>query len=282
MKPLRDTARHPERRGALGKPLSEYELPTFSAVVVHALHQVRSPDADAKEVARLLEADPGITVKLLRLCNSASFGLNRAVNSTSHAVALLGRTQVEALLLAVAVGNALPKTTVPELDASVFWCGAARRAATAGLLAEKIDPPHVRDSFTAALLQDMAVPLLAEVHSEVYGQLLAEWRMSGDDLAERERAALGLDHAEVGAWMCEQWRFSGQIMRAIGAHHGIWDETDLPAVTLVSLLTDAPLEYGQARFAAAVEERCQISQADALALLARAEEEAATIAQLFA
>lgn len=81
--------------------------------------------------------------------------------------------------------------------------------------------------------------------------------------------------------MCEQWHFSSQIMRAIAAHHGLWEETDLPAVTLVGLLSDTPEEFGQAQLAAAIEQRLNLPASWTAELLSRAEADAATIAQMF-
>lgn len=280
--PLISQASGADRQGQLGAPFREYTLPTFSGVVVQALDKVRSPNANAADVAAAVEADPGVSVKLLGLANSACYGLTSPVNSAAHAVALLGRDQVETILLTVGVAAALPQSLVPELDASRFWCGAARRAAVARALAALIDKTNTHETFTAALLQDMALPLMVELKPDAYPRILATWRDENRDLAELERAEFGWDHAMVGAWMCQEWRFSSQVMRAIGAHHGVWEETDLPAVTLVSCLTDGGDDYGQNQLTEAVCERYSIPEDDVTSLLAECEQQAADLARLFA
>lgn len=274
--------RAPDRHGVLAGPLAGYSLPSFSGVVISALEKVRDRNADAAVVAQVLESDPGVSVKLLGLANSACYGLTAPVNSAAHAIALLGRDQIESLLLSVAVGGSLPKTPIPELDASRFWCGCARRAAIAKALAQRTDgAKRASESFTAALLQDMAVPLLAEVKGAEYGALIEAWRNEGQDLAALERERFGWDHAMVGAWMCQEWHFSSQIMRAIGAHHGVWEETDLPSVTAVSALTDADRDYGAERVIELAVERFGLSVPDAEALIEQSEADAAALARLF-
>lgn len=84
----------------------------------------------------------------------------------------------------------------------------------------------------------MGVPLLAQKHPDQYPAILESWRAGEVDLVAAEQRLFGYDHAMVGSWMCQEWRISELIIRAIGAHHGAWDETDLLAVTLVSVLTD--------------------------------------------
>lgn len=262
--------------------LEGYQLPSFSGVVLSALGKVRDRNCDAGEVAALLESDPGVTVKLLSLANSACYGLRRRVDSAAHAVSLLGRAQVESLLLAVGIGGALPSDPIPELDSSRFWCAAARRASIARAIAGKVDQDHISESFTAALLQDMGVPLLAQRHPEAYGALLGAWRSEATDLAALEREQFGYDHPMVGSWMCQQWRVSELIMRAIGAHHGVWEETDLPAVTLVGALNDGDSDYGQEALTAECEQRYKLTPDVMGPLLEKAELDAADTARMFA
>lgn len=255
-----------------------YRLPVFSAVVAHALAKVRDRSADAGEVARVLEADPGVSVKLLRLANSASYGLTAKVESAAHAIALLGRDQVESLLMSVVVAQALPDSPLPELDAGRFWVAAARRATFAKAFAQREqDPRQASACFTAALLQDMAVPFLAQVHGAAYGELLTRWRAGEADLTSLEQAALGHDHAQVGAWMCREWKLPEPLASAIGSHHhayavGGQEGASPTPVQLVAGLTDDSLDQGLGQLAdlaaahyGLTEPACQALTADGLA-----------------
>lgn len=263
--------------------LEAYALPSFSGVVTTALERARDPDADAGQVATVLEADPGVTVKLLSLANSSAYGLAARVNSAGHAIALLGREQVEALLLSVAVAGLLPKSPLPELDPMRFWLGAARRASVAKALAmTDRDARRAGECFTAALLQDMAVPLIAQVEGSAYGAVLAAWRSEGRDLAVLEREAFGYDHAELGALMCRTWHFAEAVTQAVAQHHAATPETPKSPVQAVAHMTDADNDYGASEVIAHAVDVLGLLEAEAEALVQDSATAAVEVARLFA
>ncbi|MEO1271134.1 MAG: HDOD domain-containing protein, partial [Myxococcota bacterium] len=160
--------------------------------------------------------------------------------TVEHAVALLGRGRLEALLLAVAVRGALPRTM--GFDAQQFWTASARRATTARRLAAVLHPSTQAESFTAALLQDMAVPMLHQAHTTRYASVWAAWQNSDRStcLTELERSTFGWDHSQVGSWMCAAWSFPEGLTEAIGGHHGtVQGLMAPPAVMLSSQIRDA-------------------------------------------
>lgn len=221
------------------KTLGPYQLPSFPGVVMQTLERIRDPKATPSKVAEVMAADPGLSVKILRTVNSAAYSLANKVKSLDQAIALLGISQVESLVLSMAVGAALPRPTAPGFDATRFWRAAARRAATARALAARLHPARGAESFTAALLQDMAVPILAEKHPARYGPLLEHWHNSDEDLAALETKEFGWNHPEVATWICDEWKLPESLAAAIGGHHGVHSPGNEglaapPAVTLVS------------------------------------------------
>jgi HD-like signal output (HDOD) protein len=162
------------------------------------------------------------------------------VNNIDHAVSLMGRGELESILISMVVHEVIPKVNIPVFDAQRFWGAAARRAALARGLADQIDPSTRSESFTAALLQDMAIPILAQQRADDYGPVLEHWYANGIDLATLERETFDWDHATVAMWMCDNWGFPDRIAEAIGAHHGTDDDelVALPAVSLVGVLRE--------------------------------------------
>lgn len=218
--------------------LGDYELPSFPAIVMNALEKVRDADASNSEIADLVVTDPGISVRLLTTVNSAAYALRHKVSNVDHAVSLLGRGELESILISTAVHEVVPTADIPAFDAQRFWMVAARRAALARRLADLIDPASHSESYTAALLQDMAIPVLARQRADDYGPVLEQWYANDGDLADLEREVFGWDHAAAAMWMCDGWGFPDRIAEAIGAHHGTGDAdlVALPAVSLVSVL----------------------------------------------
>lgn len=216
--------------------VEEYELPTFPQVAAAALRELADPEVDLRAVAAMLERDPGLSVRLLRLANSAALGLRSSVDSLDRAVAMLGRNQVESILIGQAVRRTL-RTTSPVVDEQRFWATAAMRAVVAAQLARLLDPPRRSEHFTAALLQDMAILVLAD-RVPRYESVLEAWYGGGvDDLSDAEIDAFGWDHAAVGAAMCRSWQFPDNLVEAVASHHvaeprtpsqlvHAWHETD--------------------------------------------------------
>ena len=222
---------------SLRRVLGNYSLPTFPAIAMKAMKMLRDDSVSLHEVAGVLMTDPGLSSTMLSMVNSASSALSHPVTSISHAATLLGRSQIETMLVAVAASRALP-TTLEHLDMCAFWRTSTRRAAIAGRLADELHAASQANSYTAGLLQDMAIPILMQAKKRAYGQLFDSWLQEGGSLIERERDAFGWDHAEVGAWLCQDWNFPAHLTAAIAGHHGPGSagEEAEPAVRLASLI----------------------------------------------
>jgi len=229
----------------LAAVIGDYRLPRFPAVIMKALRMLRDEQVQLPMVAKILASDPGVTVMLLNQVNSAAFSLRARVSSVSHAASLLGRGRLEQALLTVAVKQALPGKPAPGFKSAPFWHASAQRASIAKELAGLIHPATRDEAFTAALLQEMAVPLLAHAKLGEYGDLLEHWNHREGDLATMERDAFGWDHAQVATWMCARWEFPEDLAGMIGGHHGSDPElSSLPAVRLVGDIRTADDKLG--------------------------------------
>jgi len=265
----------------LAKVIGERRLPSFNGVVLRALEVLRDPDASHDRIARALEPDPGLSVRVLKTVNSAVYSPRREVTSLSQAISLMGRSQLEALVLAIAVADSLPRESTSGFDAQAFWFHAARRATLSRALSRRLHPVSSGVSFTASLLQDLAIPLLAHSDPENYGPLLERSREQGLPLQDLEREAFGWDHTEVGTWICSEWGLPESLAAAIGAHHGRREEglESLPAVELVALLEES--ESGGEVFLEAAERRYRLDPEDLRSSVASSFDEAAQLAESF-
>ena len=226
--------------------LDGYQLPTFPAIYLEALQQVRDEGSSTAKLADVLATDPGLTMRLLRTVNSAAFGLRSRIKSVHHAVSMLGRGHIESMLISLASHSALPADPCQGFQPERFWRTAARRAATARALADRVDPAQRSECFTAGLLQDMAIPMLCTQRGEPYTQLLEQWHNGHGELQVMELKEFGWDHAEVATLMCNEWGFPESIAEAIAGHHGSDDPeiNQLPPVNLVALIPEVDEERG--------------------------------------
>jgi HD-like signal output (HDOD) protein len=261
----------------LQKALGEFSLPTFPSVVLEALDAIHDPEIDARAMAKILATDPGLTVRVLKTVNSASFSSIRKIDNIRQAVSLMGLSTLEALILSVSIADALPRVDNPCYDFADFWGAAALRATLCRSLADRICPTQRIECFTAGLLQDMALPFLVKQHPEQYAEILTTWRAGDADLAVLERQEFDWDHAEVATWLCSAWDLPEQLSICIGKHHGSMEfEGAVPLpVQLVSCIRDCRENDGLAAFEAAAREKCGFDD-NAVADLVTASREAAT------
>jgi HD-like signal output (HDOD) protein len=240
------------KRGKPWEDVSGFELPHFSATTLQTLEVLRSEENDAADAVQVLSKDPGLSVRVLRLVNSASFGARRAVEDLGHAVQLVGRASLESLVISFAVKDALPSDP-PGIDGSRFWQTAARRAAVARSLAQVLCPAEASAQFTAALLADMVVPLLALRMGGEYTELLDRAEAGAGELGSLELEAFGWHHPEVGAWMCEQWELPDGMALSIRAHHAVEPPRDPTALASLLERADSEEEVGRVAELAAEE-----------------------------
>jgi len=230
--------RNVDPREELRRVLGDYTLPTFSGTVLAVLQEIRREGASAASVATAIEHDPRLSVDLLRVANSAAYGSARPTERLSQAVAVLGLSKVEMLVLALGVKAVLPSSDAPGFEGQAFWQTSAVRATAARAFAAELHPASSSQSFTASLLQDMAVPLLAHARKGSYGTLLEEWRHGGPSLERLEQETLGCDHGEIASWLCDLWSLPETLAEAVAGHHGAEDLTCPPAVRIVAWLRE--------------------------------------------
>lgn len=269
------------KKTPLDKVLADYELPSFRSSLCTVLSMLRKPESSLEEIAVHIEMDPGMHVKILKSVNSVAFGLTRKVADISHAVVLLGRSRLESAALSVAIKDVLPKAKSPAFNESHFWLAASRRASLARLLARHLHPSTQALSFTAGLLQDMAVPILISVLGDKYAELYKAWTTSpATELHKLEQDALGYDHAGLGAAMAEAWELPEILATAIKAHPVPVEVCDAnTAVQIVSLIRDNPNDPGTEQIVRLCEEKLGLPCAKTESYINEAFENAAEFAK---
>ncbi len=195
-------------------------LPTLPIVVARLAALLNDETKGAAQFERVVKPDPALTANLLRLANSAFFGLRREVTSVRQAIALMGAKRVFELSASASFNQVLPKR-IPgyEIESKTFWIHCIAVGAMAESLAQKADikPPEM--IFVAGLLHDigkLAVGSLLVAKSEaVLGRVF-----DGDaSFVNSEREVIGTDHQEVGALMASEWCLPKAVEWTTRWHH---------------------------------------------------------------
>ncbi len=198
--------------------LDQGSVPSFPQITAEAMTQISAPDVDLAEVAATISVDPKLTVTVLKLANSPSFSPRSPIASVHHASVMLGRNQLEALLIASGVGEMIPSQAAPGFSPSAFWLASAMRAAVAAEVAAVCEPSSKYEQFTAALLQDMAQPILL-ARDAAYADLVASHGGTHAALVHAETEVLGWTHPEMGRLLGDRWGLPEGLTRSISMHH---------------------------------------------------------------
>lgn len=211
-------------------------LPSLPSTVTRVTGLVNAPDSSLADVAKAIQSDPALAIKTLRLVNSAYYGLANKVTSVDHAVALLGMKVIKNLAFTATVFDAFHKGTGDLLRHSVS-CGVAMRVLVSGHPELRAMDPE--EALVFGLLHDVGKIILEQfLPKEVESAHLLS-RTNQIPLFEAERQIIGVDHAELGSRLAQQWGLSKELVGAIGGHHSLAECADESARRLAATIAVA-------------------------------------------
>ena len=202
-------------RGGAGR-LPDVRLPVLPEAALSFLRESGAPNVDLGRLATILASDAGLSARLLRFVNSGAVGLSRTVDSVPRAVGLLGLKPSRAF-----VSVAAAEAATAALKSSIFHgptlaATNLRRGLFARELASRLG---VDDglAFSAGLLQDVLLPVIAEERVEAYLAMLSPH--SEGTLPEAEHRDLGWNHAEAGGALLLKWGLPDSVACCVWLHH---------------------------------------------------------------
>ena len=190
---------------------------------VQKLVELSEKDASPRQFAELISADQGLTAKVLKLVNSAFFGLSKPVSSLTHAASLLGTRTLKSLVLSVSILQ-LFRRGCAGFDPFTFWRHSVAVALASRKLAVKLAPGLEDELYVAGLLHDAGTALLAQHLPEDYALVI---RLFGDTerhLRDIEGDVFAISHAEVGYRLVARWELPKRICECIRYHELTPDE----------------------------------------------------------
>lgn len=201
----------------LNQLVAGVQLPALPESAIRLLELSQNPDNGPNEFAVPIEADPGLVAQVLRFVNSSYFGFSRKISSVRLAINLVGVRTVKNFVLWSAVFSLMPNPRCSGFDLRSLCADSLRRGVFARRLGRKLGLKDVEELFAAALLQDMAIPLLVRDFSQVYREFL-ERRDEGQRLSNLERQRFGWTHADAAALMVGRWNLPERFAELIASH----------------------------------------------------------------
>jgi HD-like signal output (HDOD) protein len=197
------------------------DLPALPTVVLQVMRASESETVRTAEIEGYICGDTALTVKLLKVVNSAYFGLPRQVTSVGQAIGILGLSRVRSLVLTVGVLNALstPNPSVAQIR-QAFWMTTFSAAAAGNAVAKRmgLDQRSQELAFIGSLLADVGRLFILTMFPAQYNQCLLEADRAQRSLVEVEERILGMDHATLGSQLAERWSFPVKLTEVIRTH----------------------------------------------------------------
>jgi len=194
-------------------------LPTLPQILLKLIRTCNAESSNAVDIAGVVDKDPALSSRILRLVNSAHYGLSYDVSSIRQAVSLVGIGTVKNLAFCASVCEAFRKPgKASAFDLRNFWWHSLRCGLLSRLLAKEIQYPQPEEAFLCGLFHDIGMLVLWVHLGERYEKLLTEHMNREGDLAAPE-SRLGATHAEVGAWLLTRWNMPSFMADAVLYHH---------------------------------------------------------------
>ena len=198
-------------------------IPTIPTVLMEITDIFNSPDGSAKQAAAVIEKDPAIATRVLRLVNSSFYGLKNPVSNINLACSILGLKVIKNLVVQATVLQTFGSTPeIREFDARWLWDHSFKAAIACRMLVERTQiaaEMTKEDAYTCGLIHDIGKLILIDSQADRFSDALRLSRESKLPLARAEGEVFGFNHAHVGGLLANRWKLPPVVQAAVMYHH---------------------------------------------------------------
>jgi len=198
-------------------------LPTPPIVFEQIQKVINDPDTSSADVAGILSEDPAMSIKVLKLTNSAFYGLSREIDSVRHAVTIIGLEAVKNLVLSASVMSMFKADEKNREFHEDYWRHSLATAVASKMLAKEIKANQTFNpdpAFTSGLIHDIGKMIICGFMREEHQKIQAIVKESPNtSIREIETSILGFDHAILGKQLALQWKLPDRMADTIGYHN---------------------------------------------------------------
>lgn len=202
----------------LDKTVNDIKIPSPPAIAVRIIEAVKKDEASFNELGKIISSDPALSVKILKISNSAFYGGCRKIGSISQAIARLGTKCVQNIALSFVITKEMRGVSDNGFDFDSFWKRSVTAAVSADVLSSHFGFKN-EDLFVAALLQDIGILVMYLCRKDDFLKVIDEKRASSLSIDNAERKILGFDHQELGSEILKIWGIPDTVYEPIRYHH---------------------------------------------------------------
>ena len=225
---------------------SEITLSTLPIILVQINEAIRKPNSSAKDIANVISRDTTLSVKLLKIVNSAFYGYPSRIDSLSRAVLIVGIKQLSALAMGIKIISIFKSIPSDLIDMRSFLEHSIGCGIIARILASYKNIQNIERLFVGGLLHDIGRLILYNNAPDGAANVLLEARQTSHLLRNVERESMACDHARIGGHLLKKWKLPLSLENIVTYHHAPHKSKDPlePAIVhLADIMTNA-LEIG--------------------------------------
>ncbi len=220
-------------------------MPAFPKSVQRILELTRDINCRPKDLVAVIEKDPVITIKVLKIINSAYYGLPNKITSINQSVIYLGVNTLKNLALSFSTIGMLPSRNAAGFDIQHYLMSSLVTANITRMLGTNFAATETdsTDCYIAGLLHDFGKVVFALYMAPEFLKALSLSASDGIPLHKAEETIIGADHTLVGAMLVKKWQFPESLVECIAGHHSSIHASPLAECLYVADLIAERLGY---------------------------------------
>ncbi|MGE5257756.1 MAG: HDOD domain-containing protein [Hyphomicrobiales bacterium] len=196
------------------------EIPTLPSIVFEVHQLLQDPDTSVARISRIIEKDQATALKILKLVNSAFYGLKSKVSDIRSAVIMLGFNAVRNAIVSVSVIEAFAsRIKLPDFDFTDFWKHSLAVAVTSKSIAYSTRLNSPDNCFVGGLLHDVGKVIMAQYFRQLFATVWTTSKRDAISFYQAEQKVIPTNHAAIGAHLASRWQLPPGLIEAIRWHH---------------------------------------------------------------
>lgn len=215
-----DTDVTSKKLAELIEKVNQSDISSIKQVIIHLIAVINDPDSSAKDLKDIIEKDPPLSARLLKIANSAYYGFRRRISKIQDAIIGIGFDAVKELALSQKVCELFNKSDVIDGYSRLGLCENSVAVALCSKLVymrEFRDPGEI--IYIAGLLHNIGIIIEDQFLQDQFRETLAKSQTNECNLTQSEKNILGFDHADIGRELTDNWEFPRELVVSIGHHH---------------------------------------------------------------
>ncbi len=195
-------------------------LSTLPEVTAQIIRTVEDPRSTAAKLHQIVSHDPALVTRILKVVNSAFYGLPGQIGSVERAIVLLGLNAIKNIAVAASIGQLFRTGKMCDgYAAKDLWTHCIAVGVAARDLAKQMKSPIADEAFLAGLIHDTGILISLQSFPEQLRQVCAEAKDGRKTFCDLEKQIIGVDHQQLGSALAEQWKFPRSCQLVAGYHH---------------------------------------------------------------